>query len=72
LPAAEVARAEISHLRAELVFVAAPLPAAGLVAGLAELTALITATPAVAVVVPVPVVTARCFGVFLAQADCAQ
>jgi len=75
LPAAEIARAEISYLRTELVFVAAPLSAAALVARLTELAALIPVPAAAAAIVPVLVVIsvpARCLGVFLAQANCAE
>jgi hypothetical protein len=75
LAAAEVASAEARHLRTELVFVAAPLSAAVLVARLTELAALVPAPATTAAIVPVPVVvpvSARRFGLVLTQANRAE
>jgi hypothetical protein len=58
-----------------LVFVAAPLSAAVLVARLTELAALVPAPATTAAIVPVPVVvpvSARRFGVFFAEANGAE
>lgn len=72
LLATDILCAQIRDLRAQLIRVTAPLPAAIVVTGLAQLPAPVPARTAAAVIVPVPVVPARGFGVFLAQADSAK
>ena len=74
LPAAEVARTEIRNLGAQLRGAAALLPPPVFVAGLTKLTAAIPAPVLAPIVLAVPVglVPAPCFGVFLTQAEAAQ
>jgi hypothetical protein len=74
LPATEIPCAKVRDLRAQLRGVAALLPPAVIVTGLAQLAAPIPAPVLASLVLAVPVglVPARRLGLFLAQADGAQ